>query len=212
MFQEQIQIIRDTFSSDAPGDSLHIDMRKISGEFPYCGLWFARDRSEESAITAEFYYSAGSARPAETGDELKENIFQQAVRFRIPGGHNHVWISARTASARCGMKLGEFRREKAYLSFRILRNRAGGHEVLKSGVIQGGQAWFAPLCIEDKLGEPDYKDTLYYLVLIKDPPPEDWEADAHLGVEGVPVLVPSCNFSADGTYAAWNGRNPLDEM
>lgn len=211
MFEGQIQIIRESSAEETAGDFLHVDREKLGNDFTYNGLWFARDRSEESAITTELYYSADSARPAGIGEELKENSFQQVVRFRIPGGHKHIWVSARTETTRCGLKLGEFRREQVYVNYRVIRNRASGFDVIRSGVIKGGQAFFAPLGIEDMRGAVDYKEALYYMVLIKDPPPEDWGVDAYLGVEGVPVVVPSCTFTVDGKYSSWAGRNPLDE-
>lgn len=212
MFENIIQVKNDDFKG-ASGDSLHIDMGALRKDFPYCGLWYARDKSTDSVITVEFYYSSGSRRPAEPNEAIRENSFQQSKRIIIPSGHDHVWIAARVSDAGYGLlKLMDFQKGKVYLNSKVVKSRAGGADVTDGGIIRGGTACFAKLGIEDMLGTIDYGDTTLYLVLIKDPPPGDWKAESCLGVDGIPVIVQPCRFAADGKYSSWNGQNPLDGM
>ncbi len=210
MLEDTITVMPDNFKG-VEGDVIRIDMKKLRAEYAYCGLWYGRDGSAESAMTTSLYYSSGDKRPADAGEEIKENSFQQAGRFRIPSGHDSVWIAARVSDETyCKMQLSSFRKEFAYINYKVIRNRASGVEVLDSGVLRGGDAFFAKIGIEDMAGTVDYKDTVLYLVLIPDPPPDDWDAGASIGVQGLPVLVPSSRFEAGRHYSEWNGHNPLD--
>jgi hypothetical protein len=207
MFEEIINIV----PADGSGDLLYIEMQKLRDQFAYCGLWFARDRSEESIVTTTLFYSDRGLLPGEPSEELKENSFMQAPRFMIQPGHNHVWMGARISDTGYGkLRLSDFKKESAYLNIKVIHNRASGADVLGSAIIRGGEAYFARVGIEDMLGAADYEDTTLYLVLIKDPPPRDWGAADYLGVEGLPVQVPPCRFTVDGKYSGWLGQNPLD--
>ncbi len=210
MLEDTITVIPDNFNG-LEGDSIRIDLKKLKNDFAYCGLWYGRDGSVESVVTTTLYYAAGDKRPREASEELKENSFQQAGRFRISGDHDSVWIAARVSdSAFCRIQLSPFRKETAYLNYKVIKNRAGGVEVLGSGILRGGEAYFAKIGIEDRAGVIDFKDAIFYLVLIPDPPPEDWEAASCIGIQGLPVVVPPCRFAVDRKYSSWKGQNPLD--
>jgi hypothetical protein len=207
MFEETIKIV----PAGDSGDLLYIEMQKLKIEFAYCGLWFARDRSEESVVTTTLFYSPGSELPGEPSEELKENSFKQSPRFIIQPGHNHVWMGARISDAGYGkLKLSDFKKESSYLNIKVIHNRTSGADVLGSAVIRGGEAFYARVGVEDMLGAADYEDTILYLVLVKDPPPRDWGAADYLGVEGLPVQVTPCRLTVDGKYSPWLGQNPLD--
>lgn len=196
---------------DSKGDALYLDMRALRSDYSYCGVWYARDKSGESVLTTLFYYSKDDRRPAEPGEEIRENSFRQAARFRIDSAHERVWMGVRVGEdAFAGIRLSEFRKESAYVNTRVVRNRATGAESVGGGIIRGGEARFARIGIEDRLGTIDYQDLLLFLVLIREAPPADWMADSCLGVEGVPVQVPQCRFAHDRKYSSWNGQNPLD--
>lgn len=210
ILDDTITVRADNFKG-IEGDSLFIDMGKLRGDFAYCGLWYGRDGSAESVITTSLYYAAGDTRPEDPAEELKENSFQQAGRFRVPADRGSVWIAARASDdAYCKIQLSPFRKETAYINYKVIKNRAGGVEVLGSGVLRGGDAWFAKIGIEDRSGAMDFKDAIFYLVLIPEPPPGDWEAASCIGVQGLPVVVPPCRFAVDRKYSSWNGQNPLD--
>lgn len=210
MFEETIKVIPAVLG-ESQGDILYLDMRALRNEYSYCGVWYARDRSEESILTTLFYYSKDDRRPAEPGEEIKENSFQQAGRFRINSANDRVWMGFRVGEdAYAGIRLSGFRKETAYLNCKVVRNRASGAEPVGGGIIRGGEALFAKVGVEDRLGSIDYQDLLLFLVLIKEGPPPDWMADSCLGVEGVPVQVPPCRFALDRKYSSWNGQNPLD--
>ena len=210
MREDSILVLPDNFKG-SEGDAVFINMRQLKDEFAYAGLWYGRDGSAESVITTMLYYGDNGKRPAEAAEELKENSFQQAARFRIDTGHDSIWIAAHVSgSAFCRIQLSSFRKETAYINYKIIRNRAAGAEVLGSGIFRGGEAWFAKIGIEDGAGMVDFKDAIFYLVLIKDPPPQDWDAGSCIGIQGLPVQVPQCRFSSDRKYSSWNGQNPLD--
>lgn len=210
MFDGTITVLPGAFS-ESGGDALFLDMRALRKDFNYCGVWYARDKSEESVLTTLFYYSKDDRRPAEVSEELKENSFQQAGRFRINAAHDRVWLGVRvTDGAGAGIRLSDFRKESAYINSKVVRARSGGAEAVGGGIIRGGEAWFAKIGIEDRLGTADYEDLILFLVLIREAPPADWMADTCLGVEGVPVQVPPCRFAFDRKYSSWNGQNPLD--
>jgi hypothetical protein len=210
MFEDVITVMPGEFG-ESGGDALYLDMRALRKDFGYCGVWYARDKSEESVLTTLFYYSQDDHRPDGASEEIKENSFQQAGRFRINTAHERVWMGARVAdNAFAGIRLSDFRKENAYINSKVLRTRAGGAEAVGGGILRGGEAWFAKIGIEDRLGTIDYEDLILFLVLIRQSPPADWMADACLGVEGVPVQVPPCRFTIDRKYSLWNGQNPLD--
>ncbi len=210
IMEDTIKVRADDFKG-IEGDSLFIDIKKLRDEFAYCGLWYGRDGSAESVITTSLYYADGDTRPEDPAEELKENSFQQAGRFRVPTERGSVWIAARTSDdAFCRIQLSPFRKESAYVNYKVIRNRAGGVEVLGSGILRGGEAWFAKIGIEDRFGAVDFKDAVFYLVLIKDPPPDEWSAASCIGVVGLPLVAPPCRFAVDRKYSPWNGQNPLD--
>lgn len=210
MLEDTISVMPDNFSG-CEGDSIHIEMALLRKECPYCGLWYGRDGSADAPVTTSFYYSAGDKRPAEANDEIKENSFQQSVRVRIPSAPDHVWIAARVNdTAYCKLQISPFRKEAVYLNSKIIRNRASGIDVIGNRVLRGGEAYFAKIGIEDTLGTTDFKDTILYLVAIPEPPPADWNVDSCLGIEGLPILVPSCRFAVERKYSPWRGQNPLD--
>ncbi|TFH39310.1 MAG: hypothetical protein E4G96_09245 [Chrysiogenales bacterium] len=206
-----MKICSDQRFREGEGDALYIDMGRLREEYGYVGLWYARDRSEESVITTEIYVSMDDNRPSSSSEEIKESNFKQAVRYRMPGDAGHIWVASRISEGGYGkMKLHPFSKESAYINCRVIRNRAHGADVVGTGIIRGGEVRFARIGIEDLLGTIDYEDTILYLVLIREAPPADWRADGFLGVQGLPVQVPSCIFSDDGKYSSWNGQNPLD--
>ncbi len=210
MFKETIKVMPATLG-ESKGDAVYLDMRALRSEFSYCGVWYARDKSEESVLTTLFYYSKDDRRPDVPGEEIKENSFQQAGRFRIDSSHDRVWMGLRLGEdAYAGIRLSEFRKETAYLNCKVVRNRASGAESVGGGIIRGGDARFAKIGVEDRLGSADFQDLILFLVLIKEGPPADWMADSCLGVVGVPVQVPPCRFAHDRKYSSWNGQNPLD--
>jgi hypothetical protein len=210
MFDGIISVMPDAFG-ESNGDALCLDMRAVGRDYGYCGVWYARDRSEESVLTTLFYYAKDDRRPSEASEEIKENSFQQAPRFRIRSSHDRVWMGARVNDGACaGIRLSDFRKETAYIQSKVMRAKGSGAEVIGGGIIRGGDAWFARIGIEDRIGSIDYEDLILFLVLIKEAPPADWMADTCLGVEGVPVQVPPCRFVSDRKYSPWNGQNPLD--
>ncbi len=211
MLEESVRIVSGMRFREGDGDALHLDMDRLRGEYAYVGLWYARDRSEESVITTELYYSNDDRLPSTTSEEIKESSFKQAVRHRMPSDAQKIWMAAKIVDGGyASMKLHSFSKESVYVNCRIIKNRAHGADVIGSGIIRGGEARFARLGIEDNLGTKDFEDTILYIVLIKSPPPGDWRADGFLGVQGLPVQVPQCIFSDDGRYSSWNGQNPLD--
>lgn len=213
LFEDMARVVPQRFDG-VEGDALFFNLAELKNEFAYCGIWYARDRSEESVMTSKIYYADREERPLSPNEEIKENSFQQALRIKIPYDASFAWFATQFSETVYGrLKLFDFKKEYLYLNYRIIKNRAQGIDVLGSGVIRGGDAWFARLGVEDTLSKIDFNDTILYLVLIKDIPPPDWGVDhSCYGVGGLPVMVSAVRFSIDRKYSTWRGQNPLDAM
>jgi hypothetical protein len=197
------------FKDGQEGNALLIDMRRIRDQFAYVGIWYAGDKSETTFVTTEIYYaSGGDGRPEDFSEEIKENSFKQANRFRLPPGHDRIWIAPRIdGGARCRVKANPFQKENIYINYKVIRTRSQGFEVEGSGTIRGGPANFCRLDIADAGG----MGAVMYLVLIRDYPPGDWGVDDQcIGVQKLPILVQACKFSVDRSYSEWNKQSPLD--
>ncbi len=212
MHEDTVKVIEKEFPGGLKGDALFIDFSRLKKDYPYVGLWYARDRTEFNSITTEFYYTGTPELPSEFTEELKENSFKQVNRYMFRTGDQFCWTATRIDnSTYCRMNLFGFQNEYLYLNYQLINNRAAGVETLGTGVLRGGAAHFAKLGIEDMTGEIDFSDTIMYLVMLTDVPPADWGVDhSCYGVQRLPVLVPAVKFTTDKTYTPWNDRDPLD--
>lgn len=201
------------FKDGLRGDALLLDTKKIRAEYRYLGLWYARDGSDATLITTEIYEADGKepSMPGAFSEEIKENSFKQARRIELPLKHDWTWVALRIDGGNyCALRADERKTGHTYLNYKTIRTNGAGFEVLDKGVFKGGGADFFRLGAEDRKGPEDFSDTILYVVLAQDLPPDDWKVGhACLGIQNVPVLVPVCTFTADRKYSDWLGQNPL---
>ena len=207
------KIIETEFKGGLKGHALFFDVKKIREEYRYLGLWYARDGSEKTLITTELYYTDGpdTKIPPEFSEEVKENSFKQVKRLSLPLKHDRIWAATRVDGDNyCMLKADPLKSGHVYLNYKTIRNRGAGFDLLDKGIFKGGSADFFRLGIEDLKGAEDYTDAILYVVMSRDIPPDDWNLDhLALGIQNVPVMVPTCTFTTDRKYTDWNGQNPL---
>jgi hypothetical protein len=195
-------------------ETLYLDLAEIGKEFGYAGLWYACDRSEKMYIVTELYYGeAGQPLPEKPAEEIPENNFKNFRRHALKlGGPGGLWMAAKTSpETYCKFKLFPVQQEKSYINYKLIKNRGDKFDVLGSGLIKGSQATFLKLGVEDGTGDVDFNDTIFYIVMVRELPPQDWGFDLTcLGVDKCPVMTPVQNFSEDRKYAKWLGQSPLD--
>ncbi len=210
------KIYEEEFPDGTKSDILFLNLADIKSDYNYAGLWYACDKNEETYIATEVYYSqeTHAKRPQEISEEISENSFKHSPRHAISLKQSGVWIATRTDKGRyCQMKAFSTQTENTYINYKVIRNRGESYDTLSTGIIKGSKACFFKLGIEDRTGEIDYNDTIMFVVLIKDLPPEDWHFNpAYFGVQKLPVLVPAFLFPARQKYADWLGQNPLDNV
>ena len=111
------------------------------------------------------------------------------------------------------MKAFALQNENTYINYRVIQSRGSGFDMLDKGIIKGGKAAFFKLGIEDGTGELDYDDTVLFVVMIKNLPPEDWRFNAsYWGVQKLPLVVPEFLFTLGQKYSSWLGQNPIDNI
>ncbi len=207
------EIIETEFRDGLKGHALLLDVKKMRGEYHYLGLWYARDGSEKTLITTELYYADGTNPeiPKDFTEEVKENSFKQVKRISLPLKHDHIWVATRVDGDNyCRLKADPVNSGHVYLNYKTIKNRGTGFDLLDKGIFKGGSADFFRLGSEDLKGVEDYSDAIMYVILARDFPPADWNLDhLVLGVQNVPVMVPTCTFTADRKYSDWYGQNPL---
>lgn len=211
MVQLPISVIQGPLPGGASGDILYVDMEKVAVEYPYVGLWYAGDREDSASFVIDCYYGPGARRPDHAAEELTENSFRETKRYKIARDRGNAWFAIRVpGTGYGGIQLQEFQTEGSFMKYAVVRNRPRGIESLKSCTMKIGTAHFSRMSIEDGSGAVDYRDTTLFVVLLRELPPADWQCDhACLGVQGVPVIISTARFAADGTYAPWLGQNPL---
>jgi hypothetical protein len=214
MDQDFFEIQEDGFAGGAGGDVLCLDLARVRREYGYAGLWYACDKNEETYIATELYYGDGRTedRPRDFSEEIAENSFKHSPRHALRLDSGRVWIAMRTeANNYCKLKAFAVQAENTYINYKVIRNRGESYDTLKNGVIKGSGALFFKLGVEDRTGELDYNDTIMFVVLIKDLPPQDWYFDpAYFGVQKLPMLVPAFLFPVRQKYSDWLGQNPMD--
>ncbi len=207
------KILETEFKGGLKGDTLLFDARKIRAEYKYLGLWYARDGSDETLITTELYNSGGAklVMPEKFTEEIKENAFKQAKRVALSLREDWAWVAARIDGGDyCSLRADAVKSGHLYVNYKTVRARGSAFDIVDKGVMKGGSADFFRLGVEDRKGPEDFSDTILYVVMARDLPPADWKMDlACLGVQNVPVLVPTCTFTADRKYSDWLGQNPL---
>ncbi|MBN1798616.1 MAG: hypothetical protein JW822_08555 [Spirochaetales bacterium] len=210
------KIYEEEFADGFKGDILFLDLARIKKDYNYAGLWYACDKNEETYIATEVYYSQdqGQKRPPDFSEEISENSFKHSPRYTLSLKYSGVWIATRIEKGRyCGMKAFSTQTENTYINYKVIRNRGESYDTLHTGIIKGSKASFFKLGIEDKTGEIDYNDTIMFVVLIKDLPPDDWHFNpAYFGVQKLPVLVPAFLFPVRQKYTDWLGQNPSDNV
>ncbi len=211
---EFYSMYEDEFTGGAKGDVLSLDLARIYREYAYAGLWYACDKNEETYIATELYYGGGqvSERPRDFSEEIAENSFKHSPRHTLRKDSGLVWIAMRTETNNyCKLKAFAVQTENTYINYKVIRNRGTSYDTLKNGVIKGTGAGFFKLGVEDRTGEIDYNDTIMFVVMIKNLPPQDWYFDpAYFGVQKLPMLVPAFLFPVRQTYSDWLGQNPMD--
>lgn len=215
--EEQIfKIIKAEFKDGFKGDALLINMQELRKDYQYVGLWYACDKNEKTFITTELYYSMETEAklPEEFAEEIKENSFKKARRYQLPSEYNWIWIATRMEQyTYCRLKAFAMQQENTYINYKVIRHKERGFESFGSGLLKGGKAVFFKLGIEDGTGKIDYDDTIFYLAMVKQMPPEDWKFDhLYLGVQKLPVFVPTYHFLVDKKYSSWLGQNPLEDV
>jgi hypothetical protein len=210
------KITEEDFPEGFKGHVLSLNLTEIKKDYNYAGLWYACDKNQETYIATEIYYNQDESgkRPQGFSEEISENSFKHSPRYGFSLNHSTAWIAMRTDKGRyCGMKVNSPHTENTYINYKVIRNRGESYDTLSTGIIKGGKGWFFKLGIEDKTGEIDYNDTIMFVVLIKDLPPEDWHFDpAYFGVQKLPVIVPAFLFPIRQKYSDWMGQNPFDNI
>jgi hypothetical protein len=216
MIEDFYRIYEEELEPNVKGDILFLDLAKIKNAYNYAGLWYACDKSEETFITTELYYSESEDRnrPTSFSEEISENSFKHSPRFTLPLKYNQVWIATRVDKAKyCKMKAFVSQSENTYINYRVIQSKGEGFDILSKGIIKGDKADFFKLGIEDGTGEFDYDDTVLFVVMIKNLPPADWRFNASFwGVQKLPLVVPEFLFTFRQKYSSWRGQNPLDNI
>ncbi|MBN2736158.1 MAG: hypothetical protein JXR70_04195 [Spirochaetales bacterium] len=202
-----------TFENNLQGDALYINMKKIRDDYDYLGLWYAVDRSEESVISTELYYSQDSeSRKNPFNEEIKENTFKKVKKITLAREQDNIWIAMKNHGANyCRLKAYPPEQEKTYINYKVVKERNNTIDVLKKGILKGGLCHFFKLGVEDRLGKIDYNDTIFFVVFMKDCPPKDWHLDYRaMGVQKLPMVVSTFHFNIGRRYSPWAGQNPLE--
>jgi len=201
---------------DGKGNALFFNVKKLRDKFDYIGLWYACDKNEDTSITTEFYYASGDTivKPSKFDEEVKENSFKVVNRFEIPKEHDWVWVAARNDNdIYCRMKIFTSEEEHTYINYKVIRNRETTFDTLASGLIKGSSARFFKLGLEDGYSKVDFNDTIMYVVLIEEMPPDDWNLyDDHIGIQRLPIRTATVKFSVLNTYSTWLGQNPMNDV
>ncbi|HOV13647.1 MAG TPA: hypothetical protein PK771_05135 [Spirochaetota bacterium] len=209
------KVVNVKYKDGYDGDALLIDISKVKSDYDYVGLWYVRDGNELLSISTEIYASNednnAPQKPDDFVDEVKENHFKANNRLKLPSKYKYLWISTRVDNENyCKLKVGIEKEGKLYMNYQLIHHKDFGFKVLKNGIFKGGIATFYEIGSDDLKSALDYKDAVFYLVLIKGFPPEDWTIpDSSIGIENLPILSNVAKFSDNKRYSDWFGQNPL---
>ncbi|MBN1524054.1 MAG: hypothetical protein JW904_06220 [Spirochaetales bacterium] len=198
------------------GDVLFLNLNALKTEYDYIGFWYACDKNEDTYISTDFYFDTklSNERPAEKTEVIAENSYKRSPRKEFSGKYESAWVAChRDETHYCKMRAFEWLEEKSFINFKVIRNKGTTFDTLKTGILKGDTARFCKVGIEDGTGAVDYNDTIFFLVLIKSLPPGDWHFDPSLfGIQKLPMVVPTFNFSVLQKYSPWYGQNPLEGL
>jgi hypothetical protein len=210
MIEQSYKIISEKFKDNYIGNALLLNCDEIPKDYNYVGLWYVLDGNDKTSITTELYYSneTNPVKPIDFSEEIKENNFKQFNRFCLPRDKKWIWVTARIDNSQyCSLKMGELKNGKSFIAYKIIHNKGVSFEVLKSGIINGSQAFFTGIYVEDNTGIIDYKDAIIYLVFLKEIPPVDWNVNHYsFGVNGIPIINTPTNFIDNKKYSQWLGN------
>ncbi|RPJ07696.1 MAG: hypothetical protein EHM28_06275 [Spirochaetaceae bacterium] len=201
------------------GDVLIFDLAAAKNDFAYAGLWYACDKSEDTLITTSFYYGNVSpdSMPEKPALEIAENSFKRSPRQQMDRKQDRILISGRhDKGGLCRLQASPWIEEKSFINYKVIRNKGANSDTLGSGLLRGDGAKFCKIGVEDNSGALDYNDTIWFLVLIRSLPPDNWKFDpAFFGVQKLPMTVPTFIFSVTGSkttglYSPWLGQNPME--